>query len=517
MVALSKQILHCVKLGVKRSPFASLARQFALRNVFSSVLDIGHRKGWEAAAGWLLSSEGSPLLKNPQLLSALIADVSVEIDVELLLREVRKALLFDRSGLFDRDEIKTFVCALIQQLIHNEYIYFTTEEEAEKISSIPTDLQRVSGRPDTIRNLYLRALYMPLHAIFGDSRDGLRYGEGLGAPLADLVGRYMREHDEEARIAGLIECITPVHNSSQIVADMYEENPFPRWVRMPVPSDGSYRGDLERCFRPDELSFLEREFDVLIAGCGTGRQAIHCAHGYGGRAKLLAIDISRASLAYATRMAHGPYRVDNVRFAQADILDLAKSGPLFDVVECVGVLHHMSSPIEGWRILVDRLQTDGVMYLSLYSELGRRGIVQLRDRVAQEGGDGSPDFIRRFRYKLMTTGLGPLGADYFPRYRDFFALSSCRDLLFHVREHRLTIPQLSTMLDELGLEFRGFREPEPLAGKFWSNFPSGRDAISLERWWAFEQKNPDTFGEGYMFWCRKKRRRETPPTRRSFS
>jgi hypothetical protein len=27
-------------------------------------------------------------------------------------------------------------------------------------------------------------------------------------------------------------------------------------------------------FRPDELAFLDRPFEVLIAGCGTGQQAV---------------------------------------------------------------------------------------------------------------------------------------------------------------------------------------------------------------------------------------------------
>ena len=39
---------------------------------------------------------------------------------------------------------------------------------------------------------------------------------------------------------------------------------------------------------------------------------------------------------------------------------------------------------------------------------------------------------------------------------DFYSLSGCRDLLFHVQEHRFTLPQLAVLLAGLGLSFLGF-------------------------------------------------------------
>ncbi len=38
---------------------------------------------------------------------------------------------------------------------------------------------------------------------------------------------------------------------------------------------------------------------------------------------------------------------------------------------------------------------------------------------------------------------------------DFFSLSECRDLLFHVQEHRLTLPQIAQFIDENGSEISG--------------------------------------------------------------
>ena len=50
------------------------------------------------------------------------------------------------------------------------------------------------------------------------------------------------------------------------------------------------------------------------------------------------------------------------------------------------------------------------------------------------------------------------------RYSDFFTLSECRDLLFHVHEHRHTLAQIADFLTENDLTFLGFDLPRT---KFW--------------------------------------------------
>ena len=42
------------------------------------------------------------------------------------------------------------------------------------------------------------------------------------------------------------------------------------------------------------------------------------------------------------------------------------------------------------------------------------------------------------------------------KFSDFYSMSECRDLLFHVQEHQFTIPQIEATLQELRLEFLGF-------------------------------------------------------------
>ena len=74
--------------------------------------------------------------------------------------------------------------------------------------------------------------------------------------------------------------------------------------------------------------------------------------------------------------------------------------------------------------------------------------------------------------------------------------------MFHVQEHRFTIPEISKMLKNLNLEFLGFINPF-IKTKFSEFFPNDKKNISLGNWNQFEISHPDTFAGLYQFWVRK--------------
>jgi hypothetical protein len=86
---------------------------------------------------------------------------------------------------------------------------------------------------------------------------------------------------------------------------------------------------------------------------------------------------------------------------------------------------------------------------------------------------------------------------------DFYSTSECRDLLFHVQEHRLTLGQIESFLAQSGLHFIGF-ELDPLAlHQYRSRFTDDPSATNLRHWAYFEIDNPDTFLGMYKFWIQK--------------
>jgi SAM-dependent methyltransferase len=235
---------------------------------------------------------------------------------------------------------------------------------------------------------------------------------------------------------------------------------------------------------------------VLIAGSGTGLSTTEFAR-YARGARILAIDLSLASLSYAKRMS-GNLGLTNIEFAQADIMKLSAIGRDFDFIDASGVLHHLGDPWAGWRVLLSLLRRGGAMEVGLYSELGRRNVVAARAMIAQRGYRPIAEDIRRCREDIATAEDASLLKS-LTRSDDFFSMSECRDLLFHPQEHRLTLPDIKTFLANNNLQFGGFVLPPAILRRFAMRFPEPTAMANLDRWNTFEAEAPDTFAGMYVF------------------
>jgi SAM-dependent methyltransferase len=185
---------------------------------------------------------------------------------------------------------------------------------------------------------------------------------------------------------------------------------------------------------------------------------------------------------------------------QADILDLGKLNKQFDIIESAGVLHHMDNPMAGWRILTDCLKPDGLMKIGLYSELARQHIVKIRAEISNVGIGSNYEEMRSFRDTIMRSEKDH--HKLIIKFPDFYSLSTLKDLLFHVQEHRLTITQIKDYLDELGLKFCGF-EAQKIVSHFTQTNNAKDDLYDLDKWQAYEEANPRAFAGMYQFWCQK--------------
>jgi SAM-dependent methyltransferase len=243
--------------------------------------------------------------------------------------------------------------------------------------------------------------------------------------------------------------------------------------------------------------------EILVAGCGTGQHAMIPATNYR-NARVLAIDLSLSSLSYATRKTR-ELGFSNIEYAQADITELGTLGRQFDLIESSGVLHHLGDPMLGWRVLVDLLRAGGLMKIGLYSEAARGPVVEARALIAERGYTTSAEDIRRCREDIlgMAEEQGSAMAK-LVEFRDFYSLSECRDLIFHVQEHRFTLPRIEAALDTLKLKFLGFEmRDHAVLREFTKVYPHPGAAAQLPLWHEFESAHPDTFWGMYQFWCRK--------------
>jgi hypothetical protein len=142
------------------------------------------------------------------------------------------------------------------------------------------------------------------------------------------------------------------------------------------------------------------------------------------------------------------------------------------------------------------------MHIGLYSEMAGRSIASARAWLDARGFGSTPDDIRRARQALADAAADdPTLADVL-RYPDFYATSECRDLLFHVQEHRTTLPRIKAFLDRNGLRFLGFNVVGDVLADFRRSHPGGSET-DLSLWHAFEQARPDIFRGMYQFWVQR--------------
>ena len=388
-------------------------------------------------------------------------------------------------------------CALARQCFLNDYVFALTPEEAAD-----AEQARQAAIAELTAGGFVAPQRLATLASYGSLGDlpiaDLLLQRDLPAPLAGVIVQQIVEPRLEREIEGTIPRLTPIADAvSAAVRQQYEENPYPRWVEpASQPPQETVQAYLRRRFPSVSVPDGGSGCEMLVAGCGTGRHPVEVARRFS-NVRILAIDLSRKSLAYAVRKTR-ELGLGQIDYAQADILELGSLERWFDAIDAGGVLHHLADPFAGWRVLWSLLRAGGVMRVALYSAIARRDIVAARRFVAERGFAPTVDDIRRCREELLATDLRTVA-----RLYDFYSASECRDLLFHVQEQGLSLPAIKEFLAAAGARMIGFELPRQTREAYRRRFPDDLAMIDLDRWHAFEQEQPDTFAGMYQFWIAK--------------
>ena len=427
------------------------------------------------------------------------------IALERWLTALRAAILRAAAGEHppSNNDLLAFGAALAQQCFINEYVFAVSPEEIDLVEPIKRQANAALSSPKLIPPLSLIALamYEPLHTLSAAAAIAEWTWPG---PLAAVVTQQVKEPLTERELRGSMPRLTPIGGGvTALVRGQYEQNPYPRWVRLNAPPanlrvlDDYIRQQFPTAqFRP---CGARDSIQILEAGCGTGRHALEVTQAYRG-ARVLAVDITLASLANAKRKT--PLSLaGKIEFAQADIMMIGSIERRFDLINSGGVLHHMGDPLGGWRELLKLLKPNGLMQIGLYSAYARRDIIAARKLIAERGYESTPEGIRRLRQDLLS---GPEKFN-FMAMSDFFSTSDCRDLLFHVHEKQFTIPEIKDFVCANELNFIGF-DIQPSAAHLHHREVFARNGWAmgdLDRWDEYERANPDIFANMYAIWLQK--------------
>jgi len=483
--ALWAQFSELIRYFNFRHPVDAWLRELLARALEHPAVDPGNLV--RPISSIALSRTPQEALADPLLLRLLEDTLIRDAALEALIVAARRAALERRSPPLPLASL----AALAHQCFNSEYLFDESADETARLLQL---------KPASPPDFALYACYRPLHSL----PEAERIAEDLAqTPLASLARRQILEPLEERRLRESIpRSALAAQGASQAVQAQYEEHPYPRWLRTQTRFDAASPAELLRELFPRAAldGLPEGAPRVLVAGCGTGQNAIASALRFRG-ARVLAVDLSLASLGYAMRKTR-ELGLASIEYRQADLLVADAIPGRFDLIEASGVLHHLSDPFAGLQALAARLEAGALMRVGLYSRTGRRNVARARELIAAEGIPSTPEGIRRCRAAVRALPQDPLLAS-IARNEDFFSMSGCRDLLFHVQETGFDLIQVAEMIGRLDLTFLGFEHPDgAAAAAYRARFPADAAMGDLANWHRLEEERPDSFARMYQFWVR---------------
>lgn len=421
-----------------------------------------------------------------------------DLEIENLLTKIRTLLLHTNlKGAFC-SKFNDFQSALARQCFINEYIFDTNEQETLDLIVLKTKIKQAfqTKKQPSPSNILTLACYQCLCDF--DFMKELK----CTPEIKDVFIQQVSEPENEKQIRNTIVNLGNITDEvSQKVKEQYEESPYPRWVK--AAKSVSRENFVDICEREDiyliDKTLLSVEKPkILVAGCGTGQQPIELSFKFKD-AQITAIDLSLSSLAYAKRKTE-ELGINNIEYFYADLKNAQTLKEEFDIIECMGVLHHMNEPFEGWDALVKVLKPGGLMKIGLYSELARQSVVKVRNEIQEIQYSSSRADILKMR-RLIAESSNEHHVE-ITRSPDFYSTSNLRDLLFHVQESRFTIELIKEYLTRLNLSFCGFQSGK-IVSQFQKHYTNSSDLVDLGKWGNFEERFPNAFAGMYQFYCQK--------------
>ncbi len=252
---------------------------------------------------------------------------------------------------------------------------------------------------------------------------------------------------------------------SSAVASLYDTYPFPPEPLLDeAPPGYNWRWQWASAYSFCTARKPENNAPrILDAGCGTGVGTEYLVH-LNPEADVVGIDLSAGAIAVATERCQRS-GADRATFQNLSIYDVDQVPGEFDLINCVGVLHHMPDPVRGIRALAKKLKPGGIFHIFVYAELGRREIQLMQEAITLLQGTRRGDY--KDGVSVGRTLFASLPAENRLRKREEtrWALENYRDECFadmyvHPQEIDYNVKTLFELIDASGLEFVGFSNPQ---------------------------------------------------------
>jgi SAM-dependent methyltransferase len=265
------------------------------------------------------------------------------------------------------------------------------------------------------------------------------------------------------------------HDTSAAVQRLYDTYPFPPEPLLDEPPPGynwrwNWLAAYNFCTGQKPPG---QDIRILDAGCGTGVGTEYLVH-LNPQASVVGIDLSAGALSVASERCRRS-GANRVEFHHLSLYDADQLDGEFDLINCVGVLHHLPDPIRGIQSLAAKLAPGGLMHIFVYAELGRWEIQLMQKAIALLQGNQRGDYRDGVQLGRQLFAALPENNRLVKREKERWSLENQRDANFadmyvHPQEIDYNIETLFELIDASGLEFIGFSNPgywqiERLLGK----------------------------------------------------
>ncbi|WOB44873.1 class I SAM-dependent methyltransferase [Thermoleptolyngbya oregonensis NK1-22] len=289
---------------------------------------------------------------------------------------------------------------------------------------------------------------------------------------------------------------------SAAVARLYDTYPFPPEPLLDEPPPGyNWRWNWLAAYsfctgrRP-----ARQDIRILDAGCGTGVGTEYLVH-LNPQAQVTGIDLSAGALSVAQERCRRS-GADRATFHHLSLYAADQLPGEFDLINCVGVLHHLPDPIRGIQALAKKLAPGGIMHIFVYGELGRWEIKLMQQAIALLQQDRRGDYTDGVQLGRAIFASLPENNRLVRREQERWSLENQKDECFadmyvHPQEIDYNIDTLFELIDASGLEFLGFSNPrvwdlERLLGKLPELMQRAEGLGDRQRYRLIELLDPDT-------------------------